>query len=65
VKRSRLERPEYTLYKGENIWFGNRLLWREKGSLWPDFNLDFSGETQQRGFLETAPGNDRGIEKEG
>jgi hypothetical protein len=52
------------LYKGENIWFGNRLLWREKGSLWPDFNLDFSGETQQRGFLETAPGNDRGIEKE-
>ncbi len=64
MKRSRLERPEYTLYKGENIWFGNHLLWREKGSLWPDFNLDFSGETQQRGFLETAPGNDRGIEKE-
>ena len=29
-----------------------------KESLWPDFNLDFCG-TQQRGFLETPPGNDR------
>jgi hypothetical protein len=29
-----------------------------KESLWPDFNLDFCG-TQQRGFLETAAGNDR------